>query len=213
MKPVRVYASVLPTIYITVRMFWITPFWNIENLSKVKVNSSLCLFCVKCIISQLNLKLLYIRLCPLYLLIIRPQFSNPCAFNFSTPRFFIRRPSLDQVLSAETSAHIFCKRSTTLYYLKLKEYRKAPTLNVWGTAVESWEAKSPHTFSYNSSPLSFPIAPGLGASKSMASIYLSESTIRLVDWGLYSSSSVLSQVFRSSVHLEIEELKKDTTIS
>ena len=56
-NPLRVGASIFFTLSVTVRMFWRTPSWNTDNSSKINVNSSLWLFCVK--IASPNLTLSY----------------------------------------------------------------------------------------------------------------------------------------------------------
>ena len=76
------------------------------------------------------------------------HFSNPCASKSTVRIFVVWRLSLSQVLSAAKSSHSFCRSSTSLSCLTLRDSRKFPTLNIWDKLMEIWKAESPHTFSY-----------------------------------------------------------------
>ena len=136
----RVELSILPTLYVTVRMFWRTPSWNTDIWSKINVNSSTCLLCVKLASTNANRRSFTAAsdhpTCSSTNLIFSchsSKFSNPCAYKYTAQILVLLRPSSAQVLSASISAHRFFKSSIALSCLKLRDSRKYPTLNVWSS--------------------------------------------------------------------------------
>ena len=134
-KPVRLYASIFSTLSIRVQMFCRNPSWNTYNLSKINVNSSSFLFYVT--LASPNATWSSITAVTAHFTCFSAtlrfschsgKFSHPYASKSTKRMFVVRRPLSDQVLSTATSAHRFCNSSTVLSCIKLRDYKKYPTL-------------------------------------------------------------------------------------